>query len=71
MPSAACSAARAILSAQASWPRSASSTAVARSGVEAMLVRPTRTSSIRPSETLTTALTATMAQSSERRLNFS
>ena len=45
--------------------------ALARSGVEPMLVRPIRTSSHDPSPArLTSAETATIAQSSARRLNF-
>ena len=71
MPSAASSAAFAMDSAPADWPRSASSTAVARSGVEPMFVRPTRTSDTVPPSFLTQTATATMAQSSARRLNFS
>src|SRR6185437_7340234 len=70
VPSAACSAALAMFSAESSWPRSASSAAVARSGTEPMWVRPIRTSSQVPPEALTTAHTPTIAQSSERRLNF-
>ena len=72
MPSAACSAAAAIESAVSGWPRSASSAAVARSGTEPMCVSPIRTSSHVPSPAfLTSADTATIAQSSWRRLNFS
>ena len=70
MPSAACSAALAMFSAVSGWPRSASSTALARSGTDPMFVSPTRTSSQTPPDALTTALTATIAQSSLRRLNF-
>ena len=61
---------RRSLSAFSGCPRSASSTAVARSGTEPMLVSPTRTSSQMSPVALTTALTATIAQSSLRRLNF-
>ena len=72
MPSAAWSAAAAIESASSPLPRRASSAAVARSGVEAMWVRPMRTSSQEPSPAfLTSAQTPTIAQSSARRVNFS
>jgi hypothetical protein len=72
VPSAACSAAAAIESAVRGCPRSAASAAVARSGTFAMCVSPIRTSSHEPSAPfLTSALTATIAQSSLRRLNFS
>ena len=71
MPSAACSAAAAIESASSEPPRSASSAALARSGVEPMWVSPMRTSSTCPPEALTSAQTPTIAQSSERRANFS
>ena len=56
---------------RAAPPRSACSAALARSGVEPMLVRPMRTSSHEPSAAfLTRAQTPTIAQSSTRRLNF-
>ena len=52
-------------------PRSTSSAAVARSGTLLMWVSPIRTSSQEPSPAfLTSADTATIAQSSLRRLNF-
>ena len=71
MPSAACSAAAAMLDASSGRPRSACSAAVARSGTLPMWVRPMRTSSHEPSPAfLTSAETATIAQSSRRRLNF-
>jgi hypothetical protein len=68
--SAACAAAAAIDSAVSGCPRSASSTALARSGVDPMLVSPTRTSSAVSPLERTSAHTATIAQSSRRRLNF-
>src|ERR671914_755233 len=72
VPSAACSAARPIESESSACPRSATSAALARSGVEAMCVSPMRTSSHEPSPAfLTSAQTPTIAQSSRRRLNFS
>ena len=71
MPSAACSAAAAMLEASSAPPRSAASAAVARSGTLPMWVRPIRTSSQEPSPAfLTSAATATIDQSSWRRLNF-
>ena len=71
MPSAACSAALAIGLASSPWPRRAASAALARSGVEPMLVSAMRTSSHEPSAAfLTIAQTPTIAQSSARRVNF-
>ena len=60
-----------MCSASSGCPRSASSAAVARSGVEAIAVSPMRTSSQTPSVAFTSAQTPTIAQSSARRLNFS
>lgn len=70
MPSPTCSAALAIVSAFSGGPRSACSTASARSGTDAMFVSPMRASSQTPPVCWTGALTATIAQSSLRRLNF-
>ena len=63
---------RDVLAVQRLAAQRAPSVAVARSGVEAMCVSPTRTSSQVPSAAfLTSAQTPTIAQSSARRLNFS
>src|SRR6202035_3834210 len=59
-----------MLSAVSGCPRSASSTALARSGTEPMLVNPTRTSSQMSPVCLRTALTATIAQSSLRQVDL-
>ena len=72
MPSAACSAAAAIASASSAAAAQRLLGALARSGVEPMLVSPMRTSSQVPSPAFfTSAHTPTIAQSSARRVNFS
>ncbi len=55
----------------AAAPASAASTAVARTGVEPMLVRPMRASAMEPLLRRTAAATPTMAHDCAVRLNFS
>ena len=71
MPSAACSAAARTPSSVAGCPASAASVARARSGVEPMLVSPTRASAIVPPSARTVAATATIGHWWATRTNFS
>ncbi len=71
MPSAADAQAALTASSPADCPTSAASTELARSGVEPMLVSPTRASAMVPPSTLTVTATATMAHWWATRTNFS
>ena len=71
MPSAADWAAARTASSVAGWPTRAASTERARSGVDPMLVSPTRASLIVPPSTLTAAATATIGHWWATRTNFS
>ena len=71
MPSAAFAAASRTPSSVAAAPASASSTAVARSGVLPMLVSPIRASAIVPPSIRTVAATATIGHWCLMRTNFS
>ena len=70
VPSAACSAAAATLSAVAGAPANAASTPVALIAIEPMFVNATDALEMVPSSRFTSAATPTMAQSIARRWNF-